>query len=102
MRRWPFVLFGLPWIYSAVYFAVVAILVPRHLVTDPNRAANYWMFGMVIVAVCSVITALNIDRNIAGAARLGLMLIVVVNLIVATGVSVYVIVGFIGRLFGKG
>ena len=81
------VLFAFPWIYSAVFFGVVAALAGGHFVHDPNLPADYWMFGMVVVCVVSVITSLNIKREIAGAARLGLMMIVIVNLIAATAVS---------------
>ena len=89
------VLFAFPWIYSGVYFGVVAALMPRHIVRDPNLAATYWMFGMVLVSVVSVIASLNIKRRLAGAARLGLMLLVVTNLIAATAVSA----GLFARLF---
>jgi hypothetical protein len=77
----------LPWVYSGGYFIVVAALAGSHIIRDPNSAATYWMFGMVLVWVVSVITSLNIERKISGAGRLGLMLLVIVNLIAATAVS---------------
>ena len=79
--------------FSGGYFAVVAALASVRIVRDPNLAATYWMFGMAIVSVVSVITSLNMERDIAGAARLGLMLLVIINLILAISVSVYA--GFI-------
>jgi hypothetical protein len=87
VRRWPFVLFALPWIYSGAFFGAVALLASSGAVRDPNQAATYWIFGMVIVCVVSVIASLNVERKIIGIARIGLMLLVIVNLIVATGVS---------------
>lgn len=85
----------MPWSFSGGYFAVVAALRPR----DPNQAATYWIFGMVVICVVSVITSLNIERRIGGAARLGLMLLVIVNLIVATSVSAGVGFAIAGRIF---
>ena len=89
------VLFALPWIYSGGYFAVVAALAPR----DPNQTVTYWIFGMVLVCVVSVIVSLNIKRRIAGAARLALMLLVVLNLIAAIAVSAGVGLKLFPRLF---
>ena len=77
----------------------MAILGKADIVRDPNQVATYWIFGMVLVSVVSVITSLNIDRRLAGGARLGLMLLAVINLIAAIAVSSGVGYALLSRLF---
>jgi hypothetical protein len=80
-------LLAVPWVFTAIYFGAVAMLANLRMMRTPDEAANLWMFAMAVVAVASVITAVNIPIEDGGVARLGLTLIVIVNLIVATAVS---------------
>ena len=99
-RRTLVLLLAAPWAFTAIYFGSVALLAHQRIVRTPDEAANLWMFAMAVVAVASVITAVNVPMDGGGVQRLGLAAIVIVNLIVAVGVSAGV--GFVlaAGLFG--